>query len=661
MKPLLPVLSIMLATMQAAELPVREVILYKSGVAYFERRGHLEGGEAAHLDFKAGEMNDVLKSLAVQDLSGGKITGLRYDSSEPVDRKLGDFPFKLGSSQSLSGFLDQVKGAAIELKSGAESAAGAVVGARSIDASEKEPGREQVVLLLNTGELRTFDLSGVSLLRFADGRLQLQLKDYLAALDQARTRDKRSVYIDSADGKARDLRASYMIPMPVWKSSYRLIFGEKSEPALEGWAIVDNTTGDDWTNVRLAVVSGRPVSFISRLYEPRYLDRPAVDLPDEGPVQPSVYEAAMSTNVALAPGVAGDARTEQFAKPQSPPPPTFKQEARTGRVSSIGMGTETRDLGDLFEYRFTTPVTVKKNESAMLPFLQQSIGARKLLIYRDGSGQNPMSAAEIANSTGKTLDGGPITVFDANGYSGEALMETLKAGDKRLISYAVDLGTRVTTKFDSTAEVVRELHLRRGILTTRLASEETLVYTIRNVDPKTKTLVIEHPQRPEYKLLSQKAAETTANAYRFEVNLPADSSQKFTVREERVFSSELLVSTLGPDVLVEYARNRTLPEATRRDLERIGNQKQKIAATTSGIQQAEAAMNDFSADEQRIRQNIDSLRMVQSQIDQVNKYASQLAARETEIAVLRDRLSQMKKDLAEQQAELEAMVAKLEF
>lgn len=678
MRPLIAVLSTFLAVAQGAELPVREVILYKSGVGYFERQGQLGAGESARLDFKAVEMNDVLKSLIVNDLKGGKVTGLRYDSSLPLDQKLAEFPFKLGDHQSLSAFLDQVKGAAVELKSGAETAAGSVLGARSIAATAQEPAREQLVLMLGNGELRTYDLTGVSSIRFADPKVQLQLKDYLATVSQSRSLDKRSVYIDSSDAQAREIEARYMIPAPVWKSSYRLVFGEKSEPTLEGWAIVDNTTGDDWTNVRLAVVSGRPVSFVSSLYEPRFLQRPTVDLPEDEAVAPTVYNGAMDLAARPAAGLAVE------ASPAAPPPPApasivqgvgggfgrVEQFARLKRApavkykddrSTVAVETEGRDLGDLFEYRFANAVTVKKNESAMLPFLQQSLGARKLLIYRSDNGTNPMSAAEITNSTGKTLDGGPITVFDGNSYSGEALVETLKAGDKRLIDYAVDLGTRITTKFDSTNNLVRQVHLSRGLLTIQYSAEETKTYTIRNVDQKAKTLIVEQPQRDGYKVLTPKPVETTTNSNRFEAKLAPDSTQKLVVKEEHVFNSETMVSSLGPDVLLDYVQNKSLSEAARTNLSRIASEKNKIAALDREIQQTQTTLNNTISDEQRIRQNIDSLRMVRTQEEQVNKYAAQLAAQETQIAGLRDKISQLQKDRAALQTELEGMIATLEF
>lgn len=663
---LLPYLTVFLAATQAAELPVREVILYKSGVGYFERQGQIAAGESARLNFKAEEMNDVLKSLAISDLNGGKFTGLRYDSALPLNLKLGEFPFKLGENQSLSGFLDQVKGAEVEMKSGGAVKSGTVVGARTVTTSDKAQ-HEKVVLMLGTGDLETFDLADVTSLKFADPKLQLQLKDYLSALNQARSQDKRSVYIDSTDAKSQNIVASYMVPAPVWKSSYRLIFGDKPEPTLEGWAIVDNTTGDDWTNIKLAVVSGRPVSFISRLYEPKFLERPTVELAEDAAVRPTVYDAAMAAPSAglsrMEPMAKLDKAKRSFNALGNAAQMLEVQAAapRQASESTLNVTTEGRDLGELFEYRFSAPVTVKKNESAMLPFLQQPVGARKLLIYREENGLNPMSAAEITNSTGKTLAGGPITVFEAGGYSGEALIETVKTGEKRLISYAVDLGARVTTNFDSNAEVVRTIHLNRGILTSTLAAEETRTYTIKNVDQKAKTLIIEHPLRQGYRLLNQKPAETTPNAYRFEVKLSPDSTQALAVREERVYLTQTAVSNLTPDVLMTYVENKGLADLARRELGQISDQKTKIAEIDGEILQAEGSLNDANKDEERIRQNIDSLRRVSGQDDLVKKYALQLADQENKIAALRDKISQLKRTLAGLQSQLNTLIAKLEF
>jgi len=665
------VVSLLLSTVLAfpAELPVREVILYKHGVGFFERAGRLSAGESTRLDFDAAEMNDVLKSLTVEERGGGKVSGLRYDSMDQLGHKLAGFPFKIENGQALSSMLDQLKGARVELTLGSATVAGAILNGRVIGGGDKQPEREQVTLILDSGEFRTVDLSSAGGIRFNDQKLQEQFRDYLAALAAARSKDRRSVYIDSTDSKERDVTASYMVPAPVWKSSYRLIFGASGQPVLEGWAIVDNTTGDDWNNVRLSLVSGRPISFISQLYAPRYVARPEAELPDDRAASPVVHEGGYAGGAlggvvngipAAMPAPAAKSATRMFATV-----PVFQEkeslDALQAAPSTVAADTAAGELGDLFEYRISTPVTIRRNESAMLPFLQQPIETRKLLIYSQRGSQHPTNAAELTNSTGKTLDGGPITVYDGGAYGGEALMETLKAGDKRLISYAVDLGTRVTEAFGSKQAVVREIHASRGILTTKLAAEETRTYTARNVDQKAKTLVIEHPLRPGFVLLNQKPSEKTSGAYRFEVKLAAGATEEFPVSEERVYDQTYTVSNLTPDALLVYVRNQSLSAAARTQLQRIADQKSQIADTQRAAQDVETQIHDLTSDEDRIRRNISSLNNVSGQQQQVQTYARQLDAHEQQFAGLRDRQAELQKKKSALEGELGKLMDALSF
>ncbi len=669
----------LLSAASAADLPVKQVVLYKHGVGFFERSGSLAAGESARLDFNASEMNDVLKSLTIEERGGGKISGLRYDSEDPLGHKLSEFPFQIGASQPLADMLDQLKGARLEMKFGNETAAGLIVTGRVVPGSDKGPEREQLTLLLDTGELRTFDLSAANGLRFVDPKLQGQFGEYLAALVAARSKDKRSVYIDSTGDRARDITASYIIPSPVWKSSYRLIFGSATQPTLEGWAIVDNTTGEDWTNVRLSLVSGRPISFVSQLYAPRYLERPTAELADDRAARPVVHEGAFSI-AGAAGGSGGGGRGGAAGQAMAAPSPMFrgnlenlqisgsglalgepKAESRAVLPSTIVASASAGELGELFEYRIAQPVTIKKSESAMLPFLQQPIEGRKLLIYSDHSSQHPTNAAELTNNSGKTLDGGPLTVYDGGAYGGEALMETLKAGDKRLVSYAVDLGTRITEAFGSQNAVVREVHANRGVLTTKLAAEETRTYTIRNVDQKPKTLILEHPLRPGYTVLNQKPAEKTAIAYRFEIPLAAGATQEFPVSEERIFDQSYAVTNLTPDILVGYIGGRALSDAGRMQLQRIADQKSQIAENDRALADARTQTNDLTSEEERIRRNIESLNAVSGQQQQVQNYARQIDVHEQQLAALRDRQADLQKRKSALETELNKLIEALSF
>lgn len=675
-------------TIFAADLPIKQVVLYKHGVGYFERSGQLGPKESARLDFKASEMNDVLKSLTIVEKGGGKVSGLRYDSSEPLEHKLAEFPFRIGDKQPLSAMLDQLKGAQLEIKFGTEPVVGSIVSARVVRGDEKQPEREQVTLLMDSGEFRSFDLAAAASIKFVDPSLQQLFKSYLTTLVQARSKEKRSVYIDSNELKSRLIFASYMVPMPVWKSSYRLIFDHTAQPTFEGWAVVDNTTGEDWTNVRLSLVSGRPISFVSRLYEPRHINRPMAELPEEQARAPILHEGAVEERkdekgqketeksqlmrsyadaaglMKMAPGaVPGGMGGGGGAGvgPGTGPSIRTGSEVRTEVASSIAAAAPARELGELFEYRMAAPVTVRRNESAMLPFLQQKISGRKLLIYADQSSAHPMNAVEITNDTGKTLDGGPLTIFDGGAYAGEALMETLKNGDKRLISYALDLGTRLTTKLDSETTPVREITLRQGLLTTRSSIVETKTYTVRNVDNKAKTLILEHPIRPQYKLVNRKPSGTTPTAYRFEVKLAAGATEKFPVTEERIYESSSVILSMTPDVLVTYIQNKTLSESGRKQLQQILDQKRKIVNASEEVLRTEAEINNLVQDQDRIRKNISSLNSVNGQQQQVQDYARQLASEDNHLAALRDRMSKLQRNREALESELNALIEKMEF
>ena len=662
---LVPIFAIA-ALLPAAELPIREVVLYKHGVGFFERAGSIPAGETARLDFKVSEMNDVLKSLIINGKSE-RVTGLRYDSSIPLAQTLAEFPFRIDAGVALSGVLDQLKGARVELQIGSERTDGEIVAARVVAGDKDHAERQQIVLLVDSGAMRTLDLDAATSIGFTDPKLQAQFREYLGALTAARSKDKRSVYIDGNVAGARDITAEYIIPTPIWKSSYRLLFGE-GEPVLEGWAIVDNTTDDDWVNVQMALVSGKPISFISELYSPRYIQRLRAELPEEQAVAPELHDGAIFSTPSGSVSVNGVAAGSAGGMlggigPPAAQPMMQRSGARfKSAPSSIAATGAAFEIADLFEYRIAQPVTIKKNQSAMLPFLQSKIKGRKVVLYSDQTSAHPLNAAELSNSTGETLDGGPVTVFDAGAYAGEALVETVKAGDKRLISYGVDLGTRIATTLESGTLEEREFHLNRGVMTVKVSVDRTTTFTIHNVDAKAKTLIIEDPIEQGFTVISsQKPTETTASVRRFEVSLGAKADVKFPVVEERIDSEEQTVSSLTPDMLLAYSRNKHLSDAGKRGLGQILDVKRKITANSSQMDLTSGQIRTATSDEERMRRNLESLNHVSGQQEVVQKYAAQLAQLETKIATLNDQVNDIGNRSAALQAELNDLIEKVSF
>jgi hypothetical protein len=280
-----------------AELPVKRVVLYKNGVGYFEHAGRVSGNQELNIQFTTGQLNDVLKSLTVVDLGGGKISSVRYNSIAPLNERLSTLRVRLGEQTSRAEFLNALRGARVEVRSGSVSATGKLL---SVEATrhfirDQFVDEQQVAILTDTGELRTFDLTPVTSVRIVEQDLNHEVGRYLNLIGSSRAKDLRTMNIATAGKGDRDVMVSYISEVPVWKSTYRIVMPKdaKQQPLLQGWAIVDNTIGEDWKDVQLSLVAGSPQSFVQQISQPMYARRPSVDLPQSAMLTPQTHEATM--------------------------------------------------------------------------------------------------------------------------------------------------------------------------------------------------------------------------------------------------------------------------------------------------------------------------------------------------------------------------------
>jgi hypothetical protein len=280
----------------AARLPVTRVILYKNGVGYFEHAGHVRGSQDVNVDFTTAQLNDVLKSLTVLDLGKGRITGVSYNSNAPLAKRLGSLHLPVGENPTTAQFLDALRGARLEVKSGSESASGRLL---SIDEREipikgdQKITIDQISIVSDAGEVRVFDLTPSTSVRVAEKEVNEEVGKYLGLVASTRDQDLRRMTISTAGEGERNLLVSYISEVPVWKSTYRIVIPNEGKPLLQGWAIVDNTVGEDWKNVELSLVAGAPQSFVQELSQPYYTRRPVVALPENAMITPQTHEATM--------------------------------------------------------------------------------------------------------------------------------------------------------------------------------------------------------------------------------------------------------------------------------------------------------------------------------------------------------------------------------
>jgi hypothetical protein len=282
-----------------ARLPVKRVVLYKNGVGYFEHRARVRGNQELAIDFTTGQLNDVLKSLTVVDLGEGRMGSVRYNSIAPLDERLRSLRLPFGEQVTNAEFLVALRGAKVEVRSGAASATGRLL---SVEKERKQNGKGDYVdvttfaIVNDSGEMRNFELAPGTSVRLAERDLSDEVGRYLNLVGSSRARDQRRMTISAMGSGERDVFVSYISEVPVWKSTYRIILSDKPDqkPMLQGWAIVDNTVGEDWKDVQLSLVAGAPQSFIQDISQPYYTRRPVVAPPESLMLSPQTHEAMMN-------------------------------------------------------------------------------------------------------------------------------------------------------------------------------------------------------------------------------------------------------------------------------------------------------------------------------------------------------------------------------
>lgn len=289
-----------------ASLPVRKVVLYKNGVGYFEHTGRVHGNQELGIEFTTGQLNDVLKSLTVVDLNGGMISGVRYNSVAPLTERLKSLQIPLSADVTSAAFLIALRGTRVEVRNGTASAMGKVF---SVETVKKETTRggtmdvTQLAIVTDTGELRLFELGPGVTVRAADSEIHGDVSRYLNLMGSTRSKDVRRMTISATGNGDRNLFVSYISEVPVWKSTYRIVVPKPpGTPFLQGWAIIDNTVGEDWKDVQLSMVSGAPQSFVQDISQPYYTRRPVIPLPQSIMLTPQAHEASMGEGIGAGEG-----------------------------------------------------------------------------------------------------------------------------------------------------------------------------------------------------------------------------------------------------------------------------------------------------------------------------------------------------------------------
>jgi hypothetical protein len=689
----------------------------------------------------------------------------------------------------VSEFLGALRGARLEVRG----ASGPALTGRLLSVERKTRSAtnwtvetDEISLITDNGEVRSVDLNPTTSVRIAEKDLQVEVGRYLNLIASSRDQDVRRMTVSTTGNGERNLYVSYISEVPIWKTTYRIVLPTKADkkPLLQGWAIVDNTVGEDWNEVELSLVAGAPHSFIQQLSEPFYGRRPVVPLPESVQLSPQTHAATLSggngrlsgavtdasgavisganvklmdennsiiaqtttdssgnysfsslspgnyrvqterpgfktnlmTQLNVAPGenqanarldvgvstetvtVTGEASTLNtmsagvmavnrlsgvanrphvevgvgsgagtgggyFKLPPPPPPPPSAaniEEARAmGEAAASGQG-----LGDLFEYKLKDKVTLKKNQSALVPIAQTEIEAEKVSLWSGTSGSGrPLRGLWLRNTSSLTFDGGSFSVLENEVFAGEGLTDPIKPGERRLLSYATDLGLLVEAQTSSLPQHVALAKISKGILTQVSRLEERTLYTVRNQDAASRTLVVEHAARAGWSLAkgATEPEEKAPSIYRFRLEIPAKATASLPVEETRTLDVTYSISDLNTDQIDVFVKAKTITPEMAQALQKIMDQKAVVAKLEEEMENRQKDIDRIVEDQGRLRENMKALRGSAEEKALLQRYTKQLDEQETQLETLRKTIrdTEALRDKANDQ--LEKMIDELQF
>jgi hypothetical protein len=545
----------------------------------------------------------------------------------------------------------------------------------------------------------------VQRIRFLNPAVESEVQRALDVLARGHDTQRKAVSLHFNGTGKRAVRVGYVVEAPLWRTSYRLLVDKEGKLFVQGWALVENPTNEDWKDVGMGLVSGRPISFKMDLYQPLYVPRPTVTPELHGAVKPVVHQGAMneqlgtpataqaptapqyeltpSATFAMPPAEAAPqpkrgqseefgveiglqpAVTAQPAVTNSGPfvnierpaviDATAFQKAKNRSAINLQNGiisASAKESGDSFEYLIDQPVSIPRQKSALLPIVNKALEGDKVSVYNASAHPKyPLLALRLKNTTGVYLMQGPVAVFEGNGYCGDTQMPDLQPNEMRLVSYALDLGTEVQAINAAPERQLVSLKLHKGTLHMTLKVRESQTYTIKNRNQHDRLVVVEHPYRPDYKLLTkEEPKERGQTVYRFEVKVPAGKTAKLEVAEgQESNSAASLVHVDGS--LLRYLLECELDNAdVKTALDNALARLDQRQATSQEMAQVQQQLAEITGDQQRLRAN---LKEMPQTAKAYSRYLEKFDAQETAIEKLQTSLEQLRNQANKQETELQ--------
>jgi hypothetical protein len=678
-----------------SKLKVKKVIIFKHGVSYYILEGVVKGSDTLELEFNIDEMDDILKSLFVLDTSEkGYISSISYDAALETPQLLKTIMLNIPDRDSLSSLITQIKGAKVTLTlGGGKKITGAIMG---IETEEKFNKQEKVmekllVFLKDDGNITKIKFSDFNSFELLNEELKNDLNFFLDTVIAGKKKDAKNIKVNCEsggdDGIDRNIYISYIRESPIWKTSYRLIMtkqqAEENKCLMSGWSLIENTTNQDWENIELSLVAGMPVSFKYEFYRPIFIDRPIIRPPRVLSARPSEIEEglekerfedyAMAETEAMPIAKKSKARLAASRPPPAPAAGGFgRYQAVMGDVELMDkvkaqVRTQTKDLGELFEYNITNPVTIKRKQSALVPILTEVIKAKRVLLYnKDEHNTNPNACLEITNNTNLTLERGPVTIIYDDNLAGEAIIPFLNRGDTRLLNYAVEQAVIISNEQKSENLSVHKVTFGNGYSYEYYYTNLMTEYKVKNKTEEEKILYLDHPKTYDYKFIEKPIEpEETSNYWRFKLTLKAKDAITFKLKEQKENYSSNYIWNWSKDEILKrvgfYVKHKFIDEQLENQLKEVADLIQNLNDIKIKRDKLNNEKDMMTEEQERLRENISVLGDDNQSVSLKERYIKKLDDQESRFETISTELKKLEKEINKLNKQIEDKINKLKL
>jgi Domain of unknown function (DUF4139) len=659
----------------ASALTLKRVMLSTGGVAYLEHEAEVADDAELGLDVPLDMVDDVLKSIVVYDSKGG-VGRATLPGRNPLAQVFEDLPFGADALGSPAALLNALQGAEIKVGS-SHPMVGKLLKVVPETVALGDHGtttRNRVSVLTGAG-LQQFMLEEADAVSFVDAELQAKVEKALTDTAAYRAKGRRRITLSTLGSGRRTVRIGYVAAAPLWKASYRLTLPQdpgKSNAQLQGWAVLENMSGQDWQGIELTLLSGRPVSFRQAIYEAYYVSRPEVPVEVAGRLLPRPDTGTLGPVAADKRETGRDAAERQKAAMGAPRAmPLFAPagaasaalaESAPEPLRSQAVNTAEADAGATqVAFKLPVPVSVISGQSAIVSIIDREVPIQRLALFQPDLGDgHPLAALRVRNDTPAGLPAGVLTLYeqtrDGVAYVGDARLSALPAGETRLVSYAVDEKTKVARE-ETSASTLTKATIAQGVLTLTRTARQTTVYKIAAPTAESRSLIIEHGKRNGWALVAPSGgAEETASAYRIPVELKAGETRTLTVALETPQFESVRIADLDDRRIAAITATREIDASVSKALAELASLR-RTAADKSGAERAiKSELEALTADQARIREN---LARIDPNSALKKRYMEKLTAQEERFETLQASATSAADATRAAQAAIDAFIAQL--